>query len=178
MKKTVLACVLAASPGSPAAQSFPSKPIRILVSSPPGSSPDLRARQIGAHLAESLGQPVIVENRPGANGLIAARETVRSGADGHTLFLAIIKQRDRRRPQARSLLPPQLRARPRFALHHDAAGDGGERLGRREDREGVRRARESEAGRAHLRLRRPRKHQPAVGRVDQVRAGIKVLEVP
>jgi len=90
MKKTVLACVLAALAGVAAAQSFPSKPIRILVSSPPGSSPDLRARQIGAHLAESLGQPVIVENRPGANGLIAARETVRSGADGHTLFLAII----------------------------------------------------------------------------------------
>ena len=90
MKKTILACVLAALAGVAAAQSFPSKPIRILVSSPPGSSPDLRARQIGAHLAESFGQPVIVENRPGANGLIAARETVRSGADGHTLFLAII----------------------------------------------------------------------------------------
>ncbi|HZF18826.1 MAG TPA: tripartite tricarboxylate transporter substrate binding protein [Burkholderiales bacterium] len=90
MKKTVLACVLAALAGVAAAQSFPSKPIRILVSSPPGSSPDLRARQIGAHLTESFGQPVIVENRPGANGLIAARETVRSGADGHTLFLAII----------------------------------------------------------------------------------------
>lgn len=90
MKKTFLACVLVALTGLALAQSFPSKPIRILVSSPPGSSPDIRARQIGAHLAESLGQPVIVENRPGANGLIAARETVRSGPDGHTLFLALI----------------------------------------------------------------------------------------
>jgi tripartite-type tricarboxylate transporter receptor subunit TctC len=90
MKKTIIACVLAALTGFAAAQSFPSKPIRILVSSPPGSSPDIRARQIGAHLAESLGQPVIVENRPGANGLIAARETVRSAPDGHTLFLALI----------------------------------------------------------------------------------------
>jgi len=90
MKNTLLACILSGLATVVAAQSFPSKPIRILVSSPPGSSPDLRARQIGAHLAESFGQPVIVENRPGANGLIAARETVRSGPDGYTLFLALI----------------------------------------------------------------------------------------
>ena len=90
MKKTFLACALAALPGLAQAQSFPAKPIRILVPSPPGSSPDIRARQIGAHLTESLGQPVIVENRLGANGMIAARETARSTPDGYTLFLALI----------------------------------------------------------------------------------------
>ncbi len=88
--KQILACGLALFTALATAQSFPSKPIRVFVPSPPGSSPDIRARQIGAKLSESLGQPVIVENRPGGNGLIAARETVRAAPDGHTLFLALI----------------------------------------------------------------------------------------
>ena len=73
-----------------AAQGFPSRPLRILVPSVAGSSPDIRARQIAAKLSETFRQPVIVENRPGANGLIAAREAVKGGPDGHTLFLALI----------------------------------------------------------------------------------------
>src|SRR5436190_573773 len=72
------------------AQTFPSRAMRIIVPSPPGSSPDIRARQIAPKLSEALGQPVIVDNRPGGAGLVAAREAAKAPADGHTMLLALI----------------------------------------------------------------------------------------
>lgn len=89
MRVVVFFCLLAAG-GLALAQSFPSRPLRVLVPAPPGSSPDIRARQIATKLTESLGQPVIVENRPGGNGIIAAREAARSAPDGYTMLLALI----------------------------------------------------------------------------------------
>lgn len=88
----ILTCVvaLAAAGGAADAQTFPSKAMRILVPSPAGSSPDIRARQIGGKLSRALGQPVIVENRPGGAGLIAAREAAGAAPDGHTMLLALI----------------------------------------------------------------------------------------
>lgn len=81
---------LAVSPASGYAQTggWPSRPLRLLVGFPPGSSPDLTARTLAEPLAQVLGQPVVVENRPGAGGNIAAEQVARA-SDGHTLGLMI-----------------------------------------------------------------------------------------
>lgn len=86
------ACGLALFAGATiaAAQTYPTRPLRIIVTSVPGSAPDVRARQIAPKLAEAMGQSVIVDNRPGANGTIAAQLAARAQPDGHTLFSALI----------------------------------------------------------------------------------------
>lgn len=70
-----------------AQDNYPSKPIRIVVGFSPGGSTDILARLIGQRLTETMGQPVIVDNRPGAGGSIGAAFVAKSPADGYTIFL-------------------------------------------------------------------------------------------
>jgi len=83
----LLALLLAAS-GAALAQSFPDHPVRIIVGYPPGGGTDLVARLIQQPLATRWGQPVVIDNRPGANAIIAAEAVAKAKADGYTLLMA------------------------------------------------------------------------------------------
>ncbi len=72
---------------SQADSSFPSKPITLIVTYPPGGGADAMARLIAPKMAEALGQSVVVENRPGASGQIGAAAVAKAAADGYTLML-------------------------------------------------------------------------------------------
>src|SRR5260370_38136162 len=67
---------------------FASRPIHILVTIPPGGAPDIVARVVGDKISHTLGQPVVIDNKPAANGNAAAAEVARATPDGHTLLLA------------------------------------------------------------------------------------------
>jgi tripartite-type tricarboxylate transporter receptor subunit TctC len=82
-----LACLCALLiAGTAQAQTWPAKAIRLIEPAGPGSAVDVFARKLGPPLAEALGQPVVIDNRPGANSAIGAREVARAPADGYTLL--------------------------------------------------------------------------------------------
>ena len=90
MKKLLLLLLVWAASASASAQQWPSKPLRYIVPFPPGAFNDTLARTLSAELPKSLGQPVIVENRPGCNTIIGTELAAKSPADGYTLFGAAL----------------------------------------------------------------------------------------
>lgn len=85
---TTAIMAFAAGPAAAATDAFPSKPIRVVVGFAPGGGADIVARQLGAQLSKQMGQSVVVENRPGATGTIAASNVAQSPADGYSMMLA------------------------------------------------------------------------------------------
>ena len=85
----VAALMLLLAGGLAAAQNYPAKPIRLVVPFPPGGGTDVVARTIGQKMHETLGQPAIVDNRAGANGIIGTDQVAKAPADGYTVLIAI-----------------------------------------------------------------------------------------
>ena len=73
-----------------AAENYPAQPIRVIVGFGPGSAADILARVVGKQMETALGQPIVIENRPGNSSMIAADAVARATADGYTLFMATI----------------------------------------------------------------------------------------
>ena len=87
MRSILLAGLLALSGSAALAQAYPSRPIKFLVPFSPGSGTDIIARTVGEAMSKNIGQPVIVENKPGAGGTIAAAQVARGEADGYTVLI-------------------------------------------------------------------------------------------
>ena len=86
--RALLVCALAATAALAHAQPYPTKPIRLLVGFPPGGAADFVARAIGDPLGRALGQPIVIENRPGAGSSIAAEVAAKAAPDGYTILIA------------------------------------------------------------------------------------------
>jgi tripartite-type tricarboxylate transporter receptor subunit TctC len=89
-RRSFITLTLAAAAGSSWAQpGFPNKPMRIIVAFPPGGSTTVVARLLGQKLSERLGQTVVIDNKPGGNGVIASEELLRSAPDGHHMVMVV-----------------------------------------------------------------------------------------
>src|SRR5688572_8537088 len=83
MQALLAAAFLALLPAIAFAQGYPAKPVRVVVPFPPGGV-DVSIRMIQKHMSDDLGQPLVIDNRPGANGFIGSEHVARSAPDGYT----------------------------------------------------------------------------------------------
>jgi tripartite-type tricarboxylate transporter receptor subunit TctC len=100
-----IAALLIAAAAAAVAQQYPAKPVRVVVPFPPGGTADTLGRIVAGKLTESLGQNFVVENRPGAGGLVGSELASQAGADGYTLLVSGI---------ASHVIAPALAAKPPF----------------------------------------------------------------
>ncbi len=84
----LLAGAALTAPGLTLAQTFPTKPVHVVIPFPPGAGPDLVIRSLSDELSIRWGQPIVVENRPGVGGMVAGNVVAKAPADGHTLLMA------------------------------------------------------------------------------------------
>jgi len=87
-RRTFCLAALSAATAAHAADPFPSKPVRIIVAFAAGGGPDIQARQLAPRFGDALGQPIVVENKVGAAGVLAAQFTAQQPADGYTVLMA------------------------------------------------------------------------------------------
>ena len=87
VRRILCVAILAAAPTAVVAEDYPSRPVRLLVAFAPGSPTDLVARVVAQSLGETFGRPIVVENRPGAGGIIASQTTKRANPDGYTILV-------------------------------------------------------------------------------------------
>jgi len=87
MKAFAALCLALACAAAHAQEAYPSKSVRLIAAAAPGGNPDVLARLLAAKLADAFGRPFVVENLPGAGGVVAAEQVARAPADGHTLML-------------------------------------------------------------------------------------------
>lgn len=113
LRSAILVALVLALPAWTAAQSYPTKPVRIIVPYPPGGPQDPLVRLIQGPLGDSLGQQIVVENRPGATGLIGMTACARSDPDGHTLCTVT---------NDGMMILPRLRSDMPFDVNRDLVG--------------------------------------------------------
>ena len=87
MRALLILIVMILLCGSAQAQDYPSKSVRLIAAAAPGGNPDILARMLAAKLSDAFGRPFVVENLPGAGGVVAAEQVARAAPDGHTLML-------------------------------------------------------------------------------------------
>ena len=160
--------VAAVAPSIALAQAFPSKPIRLICPFPPAGAVDIASRAIANELQKNLGQPVTVENRPGAGGNLGGEMAAKAPADGYTLFMTTsgiqainpaLYSKMSYDPN-KDLVPvaPLVSLNNVLVLHPSVPGH----VGARRDRGG-----QGESGQDHLCLVRQRDFDPHVGRAVQ-----------